>query len=70
MMISEQYYYFMLRKSTICAISDLRKLMEIYKEGQKEMHCVFVELEETLQQAAEGVIVVLYEGVWSGGEIC
>ncbi|XP_078790761.1 uncharacterized protein LOC101172684 [Oryzias latipes] len=34
------------RKSTTDAIFALRMLMEKYREGQKELHCVFVDLEK------------------------
>ena len=40
---SEQQYGFMPGKSTTDA---LRVLMEKYREGQKELHCVFVDLEK------------------------
>ena len=33
-------------KSTTCALFALRVLMEKYIEGQKEQHCVFVDLEK------------------------
>ncbi|KAK3548010.1 hypothetical protein QTP70_002315 [Hemibagrus guttatus] len=44
--ICEQQYGFMPRKSTTDAISALRILMEKYREGQRELHCVFVDLEK------------------------
>ncbi|MBN3293374.1 LORF2 protein, partial [Polypterus senegalus] len=44
--ISEQQYGFMPRKSTTEAMFALRVLMEKFREGQKELHCVFVDLEE------------------------
>ncbi|KAK3558865.1 hypothetical protein QTP86_031988, partial [Hemibagrus guttatus] len=44
--ISEQQYGFMPRKSTTDAIFALRILMEKYRDGQKELHCVFVDLEK------------------------
>ena len=34
------------RKSTIDAMFTLRVLIEKYREGQKELHCVFVDLEK------------------------
>ncbi|KAJ8375265.1 hypothetical protein SKAU_G00058450 [Synaphobranchus kaupii] len=45
-MISEQQYGFMPRKSATDALFALRMLMEKYREGQKELHCVFVDLEK------------------------
>ncbi|KAK3505975.1 hypothetical protein QTP70_025472, partial [Hemibagrus guttatus] len=41
-----QRYGFMPRKSTTDAIFALRILMEKYRDGQKELHCVFVDLEK------------------------
>ena len=43
---SEQQYGFMPGKSTTDALFALRVLMEKYREGQKERHCVFVDLEK------------------------
>jgi len=45
-LISEQQYGFTPGKSTTDAMFALRVLMEKYKEGQKELHCVFVDLEK------------------------
>ncbi|KAK3557560.1 hypothetical protein QTP70_030490, partial [Hemibagrus guttatus] len=44
--ICEQQYGFMPRKSTTDAIFALRILMEKYRDGQRELHCVFVYLEK------------------------
>ena len=44
--ICEQQYGFMPRKSTTDAMFALRLLIEKYIEGQKELHCVFVDLEK------------------------
>ncbi|KAK3548214.1 hypothetical protein QTP70_005159 [Hemibagrus guttatus] len=44
--ICEQQYGFMRRKSTTDAIFALRILMEKYRDGQRELHCVFVDLEK------------------------
>ncbi|KAK3540940.1 hypothetical protein QTP86_006406 [Hemibagrus guttatus] len=44
--ICKQQYGFMPRKSTTDAIFALRILMEKYRDGQKELHCVFVDLEK------------------------
>ncbi|MCJ8748701.1 hypothetical protein PDJAM_G00167790 [Pangasius djambal] len=44
--ICEQLYGFMPRKSTTDAIFALRTLMEKYRDGQRELHCVFVDLEK------------------------
>ncbi|KAK3545134.1 hypothetical protein QTP70_001419 [Hemibagrus guttatus] len=44
--ICEQQYGFMPRKSTTDAIFALRILRERYRDGQRELHCVFVDLEK------------------------
>ncbi|KAK3563728.1 hypothetical protein QTP86_034452 [Hemibagrus guttatus] len=44
--ICEQQYGFMPRKSTTDAIFALRILMEKYRDGQRELHGVFVDLEK------------------------
>ncbi|KAK3526680.1 hypothetical protein QTP70_031470, partial [Hemibagrus guttatus] len=44
--ICEQQYGFMPRKSTTDAIFALRILMEKYRDGQRKLHCVFVDLEK------------------------
>ncbi|KAK3538723.1 hypothetical protein QTP86_014322, partial [Hemibagrus guttatus] len=44
--ICEQQYGFMPRKSTTDAIFAMRILMEKYRDGQRELHCVFVHLEK------------------------
>ena len=43
--ISKQQYGFMPGKGTTDAMFALRMLMEKYREGQRELHCVFVDLE-------------------------
>ena len=44
--ISKQQYGFMPGKGTTDAVFALRMLMEKYREGQRELHCVFVDLEK------------------------
>ena len=44
--ISKQQYGFMPGKGTTDAIFALKMLMEKYREGQRELHCVFVDLEK------------------------
>ena len=44
--ICEQQYGFMPGKSTTDPMFALRLLMEKYREGQKKLHCVFVDLEK------------------------
>ena len=44
--ISEQQYGFMPGKGTIDAMFALRMLMEKCREGQRELHCIFMDLEK------------------------
>ena len=44
--ICAQQLGFMPRKSTTDAIFALRVLIEKYREGKKELHCVFIDLEK------------------------
>ena len=44
--ISTQQYGFMPGKGTTDVVFGLRMLMEKYREGQRELHCVFVDLEK------------------------
>ena len=44
--ISKQQYGFMPEKRTTDAIFALRMWMEKYREAQRELHCVFVDLEK------------------------
>ena len=44
--ISKQQYGFMPGKETTNAVFALRMLMEKYREGQREQHCVFIDLEK------------------------
>ena len=44
--ISKQQYGFMPGKGTTDAMFALRMLMEKYREGQRELHCIFVDLEK------------------------
>ena len=44
--ISKHHYGFMPGKGTTDAMFALRMLMEKYREGQRELHCVFMDLEK------------------------
>ena len=44
--ISKKQYGFMPGKGTTDAMFVLRMLMEKYREGQRQLHCVFVDLEK------------------------
>ena len=51
--ISKQQYGFMLGKGTTNAMFALRMLMEKYREGQRELHCVFVDLEKAYNRVPQ-----------------
>ena len=55
--ISKQIYRFILGKGTTDAMFSLKMLMEKYREGQREIHCVFVDLEKVYDR-------VLREELW------
>ena len=55
--ISKQQYRFMPGKETTDAMYALRMLMEKYREGQRELQCVFVDLEKAYNR-------VLREELW------
>ena len=55
--ISKKQYGFMPRKGTTGAMFSLRMLTEKYREGQRELNCVFVDLEKTYNR-------VLREELW------
>ena len=44
--INKEQYRFMPGKGTTDAMCALRMLMEKYREGQRELHCIFVDLEK------------------------
>ena len=50
--ISKQQYGFMPGKGTTDAMFALRMLMEKYREGQRELYCVFVDLEKAYDRVA------------------
>ena len=66
--ISKQQYGFMPGKETTDAMFALRMLMEKYREGQKELHCVFVNLETGFQKKSCGSL--LYEKIRNSGKVC
>ena len=50
--ISKQQYGFMQGKGTTDAMFALRMLMEKYRAGQRELHCIFVDLEKAYDRVA------------------
>ena len=46
MEVSEQQLGFMPNRSTTDAIFALRQLVEKYREGQEDLHCIFINLEK------------------------
>ena len=54
--ISKQQYEFM-PKGTTDVMFAIRMLMEKYREGQEELHCVFVDLEKAYDR-------ILQEELW------
>ena len=44
--INKEQYGFIPEKGTTDAIFALRMLMKKYREGQRKLHCVFVDLEK------------------------
>ena len=50
--ITKQQYGFMLGKGTTNAMFALRMLMEKYREGQRKLHCVFVDLEKAYDRVS------------------
>ena len=55
--ISKQQYGFIPGKGTTDAMFTLRMLMKKYREGQRELHCVFMDLEKAYDR-------VLWEKLW------
>ena len=51
--ISKEQYGFMPGKETTDAMFALRMLMEKYMEGQKELYCVFVDLEKAYNTVSQ-----------------
>ena len=50
--ISKQQYEFMPGRRTTDAMFALRMLIEKYRKGQRELHCVFVGLEKAYDRVA------------------
>ena len=80
--ISKQQCGFMSKKGTTDVMFALRKLMEKYREGQRELHCVFVDLEKACYRVSReelwycmrksGIVekyVQLVQDIYEGSEI-
>ena len=50
---SKQQYGLMPGKGTTDAMFALKMLMEKYREGQRELHCVFVDLEKAYDRVLQ-----------------
>ena len=50
--ISKQQYEFMVGKETTNVMFALRMLRERYRKGQRELHCVFVDLEKVYDRVS------------------
>ena len=49
----------------------LKMLMEKYREGQRELHCAFLDLEKVYDRIPrEELCVVLYEKIRNSGKVC
>ena len=71
MEISKQQYGFMPGKETTDAMFALGMLMEKYREGQRELHCVFVDLEKLYDRVPrEELYVVLYGKIRNNRKVC
>ena len=68
--LCKQQYEFMPEKGTIYAIFALRMLMEKYRKGQRELHCVFVDLEKAYDRVPERKALELYEKIRKGRKVC
>ncbi|XP_063615413.1 uncharacterized protein LOC134788453 [Penaeus indicus] len=51
--VSEQQFGFMPGRSTSDAIFALRQLMETYRDGQEDLHCIFIDLEKAYDRVPQ-----------------
>ena len=69
--ISKQQYGFMSGKELPRPCVALRMLMEKYRKGERELHCVFVDLDDRVpRQGSERRAMVLYEKIRNSGKVC
>ena len=68
--INKPQYGFMPGKGTTDAMFALRMLIEKYKEGQRELHCVFVDYcTKSLPQVSRTKAVLLHEKIRNGKKV-
>ena len=69
--ISKQQYGFMPGKGTTDAMFALRMLMENYREGERELHCVFVDLEKAYDRVPrEELWYCMRAKIRNSGKVC
>ena len=59
--ISKEQYGFMPGKGTNDVMLAKRMSMEKYSEGQRELHCVFVDPEKAYNRVSKGLLKHIYE---------
>ena len=68
--ISKQQYEFMPGKETTDVMFALRILMKKYREGQRELHCVFVEIEKAYDRVAREELWYCMREIRNRGKVC
>ena len=68
--ISKQQYEFMPGKGATDAMFALRMLIEKYREGQRELHCVFVDLEKACDRVPREDLWYCIEKIRNSGKVC